>query len=85
VPVAPVNTVAEALTDEQVLAREMVIPVEHPTRGTLRQAGSPIKIGGARAPRRPAPPLGADTDAILADVLGYGPDRIATLRATGAI
>jgi crotonobetainyl-CoA:carnitine CoA-transferase CaiB-like acyl-CoA transferase len=85
VPVAPVNTVEEALADEQVLAREMVIEVEHPTMGPLRQAGAPIKFGGVREPRRPAPQLGADTDAILTEVLGYDRDRIAALRAEGAI
>ena len=50
VPVAPVYTVAEALADEQVLAREMVVEVEHPVFGALREVGCPIKIDGV-APR----------------------------------
>jgi crotonobetainyl-CoA:carnitine CoA-transferase CaiB-like acyl-CoA transferase len=33
----------------------------------------------------PAPGLGADTDAVLRDVLGFAPERIATLRASGAL
>ena len=33
----------------------------------------------------PAPGLGADTDAVLRDVLGLAPERIATLRASGAL
>jgi crotonobetainyl-CoA:carnitine CoA-transferase CaiB-like acyl-CoA transferase len=33
----------------------------------------------------PAPGLGADTDRVLAEVLGLAPDRIAALRAAGAL
>src|SRR6059036_380540 len=44
VPVAPVYTVEEALADEQVRAREMVIEVAHPLFGALREIGCPIKV-----------------------------------------
>jgi crotonobetainyl-CoA:carnitine CoA-transferase CaiB-like acyl-CoA transferase len=85
VPCAPVNTVEAALADEQVLAREMVIEVEHPTFGALRQAGNPIKVDGLPTPRRAAPALGADTDAILTTLLGYPAERISALRAAGIV
>jgi crotonobetainyl-CoA:carnitine CoA-transferase CaiB-like acyl-CoA transferase len=85
VPCAPVNTVQQALEQEQVLAREMVIEVEHPTLGTLRQTSTPIKIGGATRRHQPAPALGADTDAILRDILGYSEERVRKLRSTGAV
>jgi crotonobetainyl-CoA:carnitine CoA-transferase CaiB-like acyl-CoA transferase len=81
VPCAPVNTVEAALADEQALAREMVIEVEHPTFGALRQMGNPIKVDDLPTPRRHAPALGADTDAILSTLLGYPAERIAALRA----
>src|SRR5262249_8279017 len=50
VPVAPVYTVAEALADEQVLARDMVVEVMHPVFGRLREVGCPIRMKGV-APR----------------------------------
>ncbi len=84
VPVAPVYSVDEALRDEQVLAREMVIEVEHPVFGTIRETGSPIKIGGVRPVYRPAAPLGADTDDILA-AAGMDDREIAALRRAGVI
>src|SRR5690606_40487614 len=84
VPCAPVNTVSQALEDPQVLAREMILEVEHPAWGTLREAASPYKVGAERE-HQPGPALGADTDAILAELCGYSSDEIAALRAAGAI
>jgi crotonobetainyl-CoA:carnitine CoA-transferase CaiB-like acyl-CoA transferase len=80
VPCAPVNSVEEALRDEQVLARQMVIEVEHPEFGVMRQTGNPIKFSGDQESHSPASPLDADTDTILTDLLGYSAERIAELR-----
>jgi len=63
----------------------MVLTQHHPGHGDVRMLGFPVKF--AQAPcelRRPAPELGADTDAVLAE-LGYGPDEIARLRQTKII
>jgi crotonobetainyl-CoA:carnitine CoA-transferase CaiB-like acyl-CoA transferase len=84
VPCAPVNTVAQALEDEQVRAREMIIEVKHPELGTLREVASPVKTPGAITAPAPGPKLGQHTDEILRDLLGYDPARIASLRASGA-
>ena len=84
VPAAPVNDVAAAL--ESPLLREdgRVLEVPHPARGTIRLLANPVKVPGEAPPARPAPALGADTDAILRD-LGYDEARIAALRKAGAI
>jgi crotonobetainyl-CoA:carnitine CoA-transferase CaiB-like acyl-CoA transferase len=85
VPCAPVNDVRQALADPQVLARDMIVEVEHPEFGTLREVRSPVRTEGEiRQPRR-APRLGEHTDSILRDVLGYGDGTIARLRSTGVI
>ncbi len=85
VPVAPVNSVGEALSDEQVTARDMVIEVDHPVFGRLRETGNPIKVAGWREPRYAGPALGADTEAILRDLLGRGRAEIDALRARGVV
>ena len=85
VPAGPVNTVPAALDQPQVAAREMVVEVDHPVAGRLRQLGSPIKLSGQPASvRRPPPVLGEHSDEILAEA-GYGPAEISALREAGVI
>jgi crotonobetainyl-CoA:carnitine CoA-transferase CaiB-like acyl-CoA transferase len=85
VPCAPVYTVAEALEDEHVLAREMVVTVDHPQFGALREVGCPIKMAGVSPRYEAASRLGADTDPLLRTLLGIGDADIARLRRQGAI
>jgi crotonobetainyl-CoA:carnitine CoA-transferase CaiB-like acyl-CoA transferase len=80
VPVAPVYSVEEALEDEQVRARDMVVEVLHPRFGPLREVGCPIKIEGVVPRYRPASPLGADAEALFAEI-GVGPGELVALRA----
>jgi crotonobetainyl-CoA:carnitine CoA-transferase CaiB-like acyl-CoA transferase len=84
VPIAPVYAVEEALADEQVLAREMVIAIDHPRFGRLREVGCPIKMEGVTPRYVPAAPLGADTAAVLAEV-GVGPGELEALRRRGVV
>jgi crotonobetainyl-CoA:carnitine CoA-transferase CaiB-like acyl-CoA transferase len=85
VPCAPVKNVQEALADEQVLAREMVIEIDHPIWGALRQVDTAIRIPDARRHRQPAPSLGIDTELILQEYLGYSPQQIDELRQNDVI
>jgi len=85
VPCAAVATIEEALQAEQVLAREMVISYEHPHFGTVRQVGCPIKIDDLPPRYGPASGLGADTEALLRELLQASDDEITNLRAAGAI
>ncbi|MEX0762448.1 MAG: CoA transferase [Dehalococcoidia bacterium] len=85
VPCAPVNSVADALKDEQVLARGMIVEVEHPQYGTIREVGSPIKTSGVLDSPAPAPSLGQHTDSLLRELLGYPEERIAELRSLEAV
>jgi crotonobetainyl-CoA:carnitine CoA-transferase CaiB-like acyl-CoA transferase len=85
VPCAPVNDVRQALADPQVLARDMIVEVEHPDFGTLREVRSPVRTEGeVRRPAR-APRLGEHTGQILREILGYGETTIDRLRRAGAI
>jgi crotonobetainyl-CoA:carnitine CoA-transferase CaiB-like acyl-CoA transferase len=85
VPCAPVNTVAQALADPQVRARDMILEVEHPRFGLMREVASPVKTPGAITHPAPAPRLGEHTETILRTILQYDPARIAAVRASGAL
>ena len=85
VPCGPINTYAEVFDDEQVAARDMVLQTEHPTLGSLRTLGSPLKLSRTPArPGRPAPLLGQHTEEVLREA-GYGTDALAALRAASVI
>ena len=79
---APVNTVDRVFDDRQTAAREMLIEIPHPTIGTLKMAGTPLKLASlAPPPRRPPPLLGEHTDQVLADMLGFSADELRQLNA----
>jgi CoA:oxalate CoA-transferase len=85
VPCDRVKNLAEVFADPQTLDQEMVLSVDHPGHGEVKMLGFPIKFADEPCRiRRPAPDLGADTDAILAQ-MGYAPGEIARLREAGAI
>ncbi|MEO8202929.1 MAG: CoA transferase [Betaproteobacteria bacterium] len=84
VPVAPVNDIAQALDNPFVAERGNITEFAYPDGRTARLVANPIRVGGAELPRRAAPSLGADTDALLSE-LGYDAERIAALRASRAV
>ena len=85
VPVGPVNKTSDMVCDPQVLAREMVIEVEHPRAGRVKAIGHPVKFSETQADRtRPAPLLGQHTREVLRG-LGYSDREIEALAAAGAV
>ena len=71
IPCGPINDYSQVFQDPQVLARELVVDVEHPTLGAIRALGSPIKLS-ATPPnvRRRAPLLGEHTEEVLTETAG---------------
>ncbi len=86
VPCGPVNDMKHLFADPQVVHRGMIAEVPHPTIGTLRLAGVPIKCSETTgAIRLPPPLLGEHTDEVLSGVLGYSRERIDALKTQGAV
>jgi crotonobetainyl-CoA:carnitine CoA-transferase CaiB-like acyl-CoA transferase len=86
VPAAPIQTVDRVLTDPQVLARQMVVEVEHERLGRLPTLGTPIKVDGVLGlTPTPPPRLGQHTDEVLTTLLKYPGERLEALRREGVI
>jgi crotonobetainyl-CoA:carnitine CoA-transferase CaiB-like acyl-CoA transferase len=84
VPVAPVNDVAQALDNPFVAERGSVQDFRYPDGRAARLIASPLRLSDAELPKRAAPAMGADTDALLAE-LGFTRERIDELRALKVI
>ena len=85
VPGGPINNIADVYADPQVQAREMMVEMEHPQAGRVRNIGIPVKLSETPGSvRRPAPTLGQHTNEVLAE-FGYSSDDITKLRESGAV
>jgi formyl-CoA transferase len=86
VPCGPINNLDEVFVNPQVAARKLRIDLPHPTGGTVKLVGSPMKLS-ATPPRYDMPPplLGQHTEEVLRDVLGHNAAQIAALREKGII
>lgn len=86
IPCAPVNNFEQALNDEQVRFRNMVVSVEHPNGGQVEMPGNPIKLSETHEDRFTPPPLlGQHTDQVLKDYLEVDEETLKSLRAEGVI
>ncbi len=86
IPCAPVNRLSEALSDEQVLHRNMVVELKHPDGKSTRGPGNPVKLSRNNEESfSPAPKLGQHTDSVLAQLLEYDPEQISALKQQGVI
>jgi crotonobetainyl-CoA:carnitine CoA-transferase CaiB-like acyl-CoA transferase len=86
IPCARVNNFSEAMSDEQVLSRNMVVDLKHPSGASTKGPGNPIKLSRTGDESfSPAPLLGQHTSSVLGELLGYADADIERLRAEGAI
>jgi crotonobetainyl-CoA:carnitine CoA-transferase CaiB-like acyl-CoA transferase len=81
----PVYSLEEALKDPHNLAREMVVEVDHPTLGKIKQLGIGTKLSETPGKvRSTAPIAGQHTDDVLKSI-GYDEATVASLRERGVI
>jgi len=85
VPAGPIYGLEQVYTDPQVLAREMVVEVDHPTVGPFKMTGIPYKLSETPGKIKSPPPLlGQHTDQVLKS-LGYSEEQVKSMRQNGAI
>ena len=85
IPCGPILDMRELLEDESLVARNTVVAVEHPHRGVFKTVGNPIKLSDTYVEVTCSPLLGAHTETILKDLVGYDDQEIEKARTEGAI
>lgn len=81
VPLGAINNLSDLIEHPQIKAREALVELQHPTAGTVKMVGVPMRL--SRTPgsvRTPSPLLGEHTEDILREMLGLSAHDISTLR-----
>ncbi|MBI2719106.1 MAG: CoA transferase [Rhizobiales bacterium] len=82
VPCGSINDIEQVWQDPQVIDRGMKIELPHPHAGSLPLVASPLRLSRTPVEYRRAPPLlGADTESVLSELLGWTDGEIAALMA----
>lgn len=84
VPVAPVNTSEDLLTNPHMEARDYFVAIDHPMTGKVKYPGAPFRAGNSFQVRRSAPQLGQHNEEVYGQ-LGYSREDLVKLRAQGII
>ena len=81
VPAGRIDTVRDVCERPQVIARDMVVELEHPKAGPIRVTGVPVKLSETPgAVHSPPPVLGEHTEDVLTDWLDMNAQQVAELR-----
>lgn len=81
IPIGPINTIDKALSDPQILSRNMVVEIDYGKGRKLKIVGNPIKMAEIDQEVFRAPPrLGEHAEQILGEILQYPPEEIEQLR-----
>lgn len=85
VPCGATLDTGEVLADPHLRARDMIVDVDYPTRGTYQTVGSPIKLSDSPVDITRPPLLGEHTDALLGSLCGMGAEDVKKLREKGVV
>lgn len=84
VPVGVINNLEQAFQEPQVIAREMLVEMNHPQREKLKVIGSPIKLSRTPVEYKTAPPLlGEHTQVVLGRIVSL--EKLDELKKKGVI
>jgi len=84
IPASPINTVPEALNDEQTRARGLIVQIEHPAMGAAKSIANPIRFSNTPVSYRLPPPLLGEHTGEILQSLGYTAEEIRSMAGGSA-
>jgi formyl-CoA transferase len=85
VPCGACQDTGEVLADPHLKAREMILDIDYPSRGSYQTVGCPIKLSESPADVTRPPMLGEHTETLLGELCGVDPAEVKRLRDDGVI
>ena len=85
VPAGPINDLADVFSDPQILHREMLVEIPHPTLKSIKQTGLPLKFSVTPGSFDKHPPLLGEHNEEILNSLGYSAQDIAGLTNNSVI
>ncbi|HEV8029717.1 MAG TPA: formyl-CoA transferase [Stellaceae bacterium] len=85
VPCGACQDTGEVLADPHLKARDMIVDIDYPTRGTYQTVGCPVKLSDSPAQITRPPLLGEHTATLLSELCGVGRDEVTRLRDDGVV
>ena len=85
VPAGPINDLADVFSDPQILHREMLVEIPHPTLKSIKQTGLPLKFSVTPGAFDKHPPLLGEHNEEILNSLGYSAQDIAGLTNNSVI
>ena len=85
IPAGALRDTLELSSDPDFVKRRVFQPIQHPGVGAFKALSWPVSFDGQKVTVKPAPLLGANTNEVLTDWLGFTPDQLSTLTAEKVI
>ena len=85
VPAGPINDLADVFSDPQILHREMLVEIPHPTLKSIKQTGLPLKFSVTPGAFDKHPPLLGEHNEEILNSLGYSAQDITSLTNNSVI
>jgi len=86
VPCGPINEIPEVFAEPNAVARDLVVTLPDGHGGSMKTVAFPPRLSATPAIYHRAPPeLGADSDAVLTEVLQMSAAEVAELRKSGVV
>jgi formyl-CoA transferase len=85
IPVGPILSMKEISEEPALRETGTIVEVDHPERGPYLSVGCPVKLSDNDVVVERSPLLGEHSEEILAAVLGYSAEEIASLKESGVV